>query len=160
MLRFWIQQEGQFRSFVHSGPLEFGRAGARNGVPREVLEDPWVSRHQLCVINLPDGQVELTNLSPRNPIRLAGGVLAGGETRRLDVPLRLEIGRTLLEIVPCGPGRTPASVLAPSGAPERRPGTSGVARRFRRLLGAGGRWVLALTTRVLRRPWRTSPAAS
>jgi hypothetical protein len=160
MLRFLIHQPGQFRSFEHSGPVEFGRARARNGVSRYVLEDPWVSRHQLCVIDLPNGQAELTNLSPRNPIRLADGVLAGGETRLLDVPVRLEIGRTLLEIVPCRARRTPETVFAPSGAPACRPGTSGVALRFRRLLGAGGRWVLALAARVFRRPWRTSPAVS
>jgi hypothetical protein len=152
MLHFRIHLAGQLESFEHSGALDFGRAEARDGVPRCVLEDPWVSRHHLRVVDLPSGKVELTNLSPTNPVRLPDGVLAGGETRRLDVPVLAEIGRTLLEIVPYVARRKPESVLAPAGAPEHRPGTSGVALRCRRLLGAAGWWALALTARVFRRP--------
>jgi hypothetical protein len=98
MLRFRLRQPGHSRTFEHAGPLEFGRAGPRDGVARCVVADPWLSRHQLRVTGLLGGQAELTNLSQTKDIRLDDGVLPVGATRLLSLPVGLEVGSTRLEI--------------------------------------------------------------
>ena len=48
MLRFQVSNKVESRTFNHeTGPIEFGRGSARNGLARCVVQDKFVSRDHL-----------------------------------------------------------------------------------------------------------------
>jgi adenylate cyclase len=100
MLRFQVHNKRENQDFEHlAGPIEFGRGGPRNNVPRCVIQDPYVSTHHVHVLELPGGRVRVQNLSTRNSIRLEDGTaIPTGGTSELDPPLRLVIGETALDV--------------------------------------------------------------
>lgn len=100
MLRFRVWNKVERQEIEHlSGPLEFGRGPARNDVPRCVLQDLYVSKDHIRVLELEDGRVRIENLSQRNSIRLAdGSVIAIGATREVIPPVHLAVGETTVEI--------------------------------------------------------------
>jgi adenylate cyclase len=108
MLRFRLRNDRQAEEFEHAaGPIEFGRGGPQNNVPRRVIQDQYVSGNHVSVLELPDGRINVTNLSARNNIRLADGVIPVGGTRQLPVPVRLTVGETILDIEPVGRALAP-----------------------------------------------------
>src|SRR5437763_15288008 len=118
MLRFRLRNERQTQEFEHPvGPIEFGRGGPQNNVPRCVIQDQYVSGNHVSVVELADGRVNVTNLSQRNNIRLADGVIPVGGTRQLTVPVRLTVGETTLDVEPAS-RPTPAAVPV---VPEEEP---------------------------------------
>src|SRR6516164_2563882 len=100
MLRVHLSNRREQREFEHSaGPLELGRGPQRNDVPRCTIQDLYVSKDHVHLRELEDGQVRLENLSQRNAIRLADGVLIPvGAGRNLDPPLSFVIGETTVRI--------------------------------------------------------------
>jgi adenylate cyclase len=100
MLRFRVWNKHERREIEHSsGPLEFGRGGPRNNVPRCVLQDMYVSKDHIRVLELEDGRVRIDNLSQRNSIRLAdNSIIATGASRELGSPVHLTVGETTVEI--------------------------------------------------------------
>jgi adenylate cyclase len=100
MLHFHISNKHERRQLDHpAGRIEFGRGPQRNGVPRCVVQDLYVSKDHLAVVELDDGRIRVENLSQRNPIILADKtVIAIGENRILTTPLRLLVGETTLDI--------------------------------------------------------------
>jgi adenylate cyclase len=83
------------------GPIEFGRVHRRGTVPRFVIEDSFVSRDHLWVEELPDRRVQLVNLSSRNPVRVSEEVVIPVQSsEQLDLPVRLTVGETVIEIRP------------------------------------------------------------
>jgi adenylate cyclase len=100
MLHFRVWNKLERQEIEHlSGPLEFGRGPARNDVPRCVLQDLYVSKDHICVLELEDGRVRIDNLSQRNSIRLADGSAIGiGTSRDLLPPVHLTVGETTVEI--------------------------------------------------------------
>ncbi len=97
-IRIWSKQEHQ--EVEHpSGPIEFGRGGPRNNIPRIVIPDLYVSKDHIQVQELDSGRVRVENLSQRNSIRLAdNSVIATGASRELEPPIHLSVGETSLEI--------------------------------------------------------------
>jgi adenylate cyclase len=97
MLKVTISNERQRRQFTHgAGPIEFGR-GPRRELERFVIEDRFVSRDQLRVEELSSGRIRLEVLGA--PGTLASGeTLATGAKGEYDLPLRLTIGYTIVEI--------------------------------------------------------------
>ncbi len=80
------------------GPLEFGRE-PRRGQERVVLADGFVSGDQMRIEEQADGQLRVENLSRRVPIKNANGrVVAPGESTTFDLPARLTLGETLVDI--------------------------------------------------------------
>jgi adenylate cyclase len=76
----------------------FGRGRARDA-PRLVVEDPYLSNNQLTVEEAGGGKVRLENLSQRVAIVLADGAALGpGDVNVVDLPTRLSVGTTLIEI--------------------------------------------------------------
>ena len=70
MLRFRVWNKLERQEIEHlSGPIEFGRGGARHNVPRCVIQDLYVSKDHIRVLELEDGRVRIENLSQRNSIR-------------------------------------------------------------------------------------------
>ncbi|HTU18316.1 MAG TPA: adenylate/guanylate cyclase domain-containing protein [Gemmataceae bacterium] len=97
-VRVWNKIERQEIEHL-SGPLEFGRGPARDDVPRCVLQDLYVSKDHVRVLELEDGRVRIENLSQRNSIRVADGpVLAVGTSREIVPPVHLTVGETTVEI--------------------------------------------------------------
>src|SRR3954454_20493907 len=100
MLRFRVSNKLQQQEFDHpSGPIEIGRGGARDDIPRCVIQDLYVSKDHISVLEAVGGKILVRNLSSRNSIRLAdNSVIAVGATRDLDSPLRMTVGETILDI--------------------------------------------------------------
>jgi adenylate cyclase len=104
MLRIQVSNKRERQEFEHpAGPLEFGRGGPRNGVPRCTVQDLYVSKDHVHVVELEGGRVRVENLSQRNSIRLAdNSVIATGATRDLDTPAQLTVGETTIRIEAVG----------------------------------------------------------
>jgi adenylate cyclase len=99
MLRILVSNEKQRLSLEHAaGPLEFGRI-LQHGAQRVVLDDPHVSRNQMRVRERSNGRLEIENISQRTPIFFPNeGTLEVGARREFDLPVRLNVGTTLIEI--------------------------------------------------------------
>jgi adenylate cyclase len=109
MIRVKVSNDRQQTQLEHAaGALEFGR-GPQRGVARIVIEDAFCSRDQLRVEERPGQRLFVENLSTKNPISLStGNVLAVGSTAEVDLPTRLSVGRTTVDIGgPVDPGSTP-----------------------------------------------------
>ena len=101
MLRVTVTHPKQDeRVFVHpQGPLEFGRGSAEGTVARCQIQDKYVSKSHLRLIEKPHSRVELENLSGTNPIRIGGGQpLAVGERREVPLPVLVTLGETQVKI--------------------------------------------------------------
>jgi adenylate cyclase len=98
MLFFLIANEQQRQQIQHArGPIEFGRRPVE-GPSRVVIKDPFTSRDQLRVEELPGGVVRLENLGS-TPVMLADGTrLASGQQHQATPPLRIVFGRTTLDV--------------------------------------------------------------
>jgi len=97
VLLFTLANERQKKQYQHrDGPMEFGRL-QQGQCARIVVEDPYTSRDQLRVEELPNGNVRLTNLG--SPITLPdGSQLAAGANKELTPPLRVVFGRSTLDV--------------------------------------------------------------
>ena len=100
MLRFRVWNKLERHEIEHlSGPFEFGRGPMRDEVPRCVLNDLYISKDHLRILELEDGRVRIDNFSSRNAIRLAdGSVIAIASSREVMPPIRLAVGETTIEI--------------------------------------------------------------
>lgn len=122
MLLFTLANERQRRSIQHNeGPIEFGRL-QQGQCARIVVDDPFTSRDQLRIEELPTGEVRVANLG--SPVSLAdGSQLNVGAARRFTPPVRLVFGCSTLEIglIPnadiAGPGSGMQTIARP-GAVE------------------------------------------
>jgi len=96
MLQITISNDRQNSKLNHSGgPLEIGR-GPQREVERLVIEDRFVSRNQMRLLQIGD-QVELENLGA--PLTLSDGqTIESGETKQFALPIRLTAGYTLIEV--------------------------------------------------------------
>jgi adenylate cyclase len=99
MLHVRVVNDRQNRQFEHpAGALEFGR-GPRREAPRVVIEDGFVSRDHLQVQEEPASRLRVTNLSQRQPLELPDGTrLAHGLSHVLDLPVRLMLGNTVIDL--------------------------------------------------------------
>jgi adenylate cyclase len=100
MLRFQLSNKREQQEFEHlSGPIEFGRGGQRNNIPRCVVQDPFVSKDHVHVQEVDGGRIRVENLSQRNSIRLEDNtVINTGVSRELPSPVRLTVGETYIDI--------------------------------------------------------------
>ncbi len=127
MLRIQILNKRERRNYEHcAGPLEIGRGPERDGIARCTVQDNYVSKDHVRLMELSDGRLRIENLSLRNSIRLADNSIIGiGEVRELRPPIRLTVGETLIDIdqiqdsVGEGPLATITSPFARSGSFQR-----------------------------------------
>ncbi len=98
MLQVYASNKWESKSKQYVGPLVFGRDPV-GGVDRCVLQDPFVSRSQLKVEELPNGRVRFENLSQTNRITFAdGSILETGTNCERTPPVRVTIGQTLIDV--------------------------------------------------------------
>ncbi|HZN36124.1 MAG TPA: adenylate/guanylate cyclase domain-containing protein [Pirellulaceae bacterium] len=97
MLLFTLANERQRRSIQHNeGPIEFGRL-QQGQCARIVVDDPFTSRDQLRIEELPTGDIRVANLG--SPVTLPDGTqLNVGAARRFTPPVRLVFGCSTLEV--------------------------------------------------------------
>ena len=128
MLQVVVRSEGQEWAFEHlGGPLEFGR-GPAGEARRCYLNDPFVSRDHLRILEDESGSLSVANLSHTSSVHLGdGSEIATGQERQVSAPLQLRIGQTeiLIERSAALPVReievaaeppVPAGVPAPTSA--------------------------------------------
>lgn len=103
MLRICVSNQQQQRTIDHpAGPLEFGRIPKR-GVNRVVLDDPHVSRNQLRIRERSGSKLLVENLSERIVCYLPNGeAVNAGESQEVDLPVRISVGATVLDILLSG----------------------------------------------------------
>jgi len=121
MLHVYISNKDERKQLEHSGgPIEFGRGPQREGIPRCVIQDAFVSRDHLRVEETAEGQVEVSNLSGLNPIVLADDtVIPPGRARECRLPVRAKIGESWITIEPPGDDPIKRDVLATITKPVR-----------------------------------------
>lgn len=101
MLQISYRNSSQNEQFSHdeAGPIEFGRSPALTGARHEVLVDDFVSRDQLLIEQFDTDTVRVQNVSSKVPVTLADGTVIGpGSELLVEVPVRLQTGRTQIEI--------------------------------------------------------------
>jgi adenylate cyclase len=109
MLQIKISNERESTQITHAdGPLELGRSESDSPNKRIVVDDPYVSRSQMRIEEVPVGRVSVENLgSPityshptsSNPKATLGTLeIASGGRIELTLPVRLTMGYTLVEI--------------------------------------------------------------
>lgn len=100
MLRIQIDYRGENAVVEHAdGPFEFGRGPQRNGIPRHIVSDSYVSANHVRLD--PNGETSaiITNLSTRNNIRLSeNDGIAVGASRELRYPIAFMVGETLIKV--------------------------------------------------------------
>src|SRR5262249_54798071 len=80
-----------------AGTLELGR-GVQREATRFIIKDERVSRDHLQVDELPNCRIRITNLSQTQAVKLPdGSSLAKGAAAELELPSRLQIGRTTID---------------------------------------------------------------
>jgi adenylate cyclase len=99
MLWISVRNARQNTQLSHAaGPIELGRGPPRD-VTRYVIEDAFVSRDQLRIEELPGRQAQVRNLSAKHPVTLADDkLIPASESQVLDLPVRITVGETLIEI--------------------------------------------------------------
>ena len=98
MLQITVANDQQNEQFTHElGPIEFGRI-EKEGVRRIVIRDRYVSRDQLQLLELPGGQLKLTNLGTAFTLADETEVEKGDMLTR-PAPIELTLGYTTLTIV-------------------------------------------------------------
>ncbi len=99
MIHFHLYNSNEERTFQHSeGPLELGRGPQRN-VPRQTVNDPYMSFNQMVVTELENRPIRIENISEHVPVEIEGSEpIALLSTRIVKLPVHLRIGRTNLQI--------------------------------------------------------------
>lgn len=102
MLNLTLTNRVETQHLAHpSGPLEIGRGPSRDGVPRVVVRDAFVSRDHLRVEETDGGRrVKLTNLSSKAPVAVDNSSLLNpNESGEFLLPVRLGVGETLVDVM-------------------------------------------------------------
>lgn len=100
MLYCFVNTNNEMLQMQHkSGPLEFGRGPKRNNVARCVVQDPYVSKDHVRVCETTPGNIHILNLSGKQPIWLSEqDTIAPGQEREIELPIRIGIGDSFVEI--------------------------------------------------------------
>ncbi len=99
MLCFSVSNKRERTRFRHeNGPIELGRQPKLGG-SEHVIADPYVSASQLLVEELPGDRIRIKNLSQKVKAEQANGTpIEPCASCELDLPVRLTVGTTLIEI--------------------------------------------------------------
>lgn len=100
MLRIVITNERQRIDFRHAqGLLHMGRLN-KDGVSSVVLDDQHVSRSQLQLEELDGNRLRIENVGRSDLLTDSGTRLSNQQIAEVNVPVRISVGKTLIEIVP------------------------------------------------------------
>lgn len=102
MLNLTLTNRVETQHLAHpAGPLEVGRGPSRDGVPRVIVRDAFVSRDHLRLEETDGGRrVKLANLSNKAPVAVDNSSLLNpGENGEFLLPVRLGLGETLVDVM-------------------------------------------------------------
>jgi signal transduction histidine kinase len=121
MLRLTVSNENERRHLEHAaGPIVLGRGPKAGDVARCVLQDPYVSKDHARLQEMPGGAVHIENLSTKLPITLEGGApIPPGGTCGVQLPIRLILGESLVEIDADSADTIPSALLESVRRPPR-----------------------------------------
>jgi signal transduction histidine kinase len=113
MLRFQVRNARERQQLEHAeGPIEFGRGPKRSNIPRCMIQDAYVSKDHVRIEELPEGEIQVTNLSQKQPIVLSDNVIPPSGQKRLTLPVLLGIGDTFIDVELATPDNVPRAALA------------------------------------------------
>jgi adenylate cyclase len=136
IFKIYISEDQQhLYSFELTGKCELGRQDdgepcpfneiAGNGCVRVIIahsDENNISRRHLHLEPLPDGRLLLANLSTSQHVFLGDGQkLVPGDRRTIQMPVRLGVGRKVLEIEELGEGPGLATLVTATRAPSVGP---------------------------------------
>ncbi len=100
MLAVTVTNKLETQQVTHkAGPLEVGRGPNREGVPRVVVRDAFVSRDHVRLEELPGRKVLLRNLSTKAPLTIDNhSVLNPGTECEFLLPVRVGVGETTVDV--------------------------------------------------------------
>jgi len=100
MLAVTVTNKLETQQVTHKdGPLEVGRGPGRDGVPRVVVRDAFVSRDHVRLEGLPGRKVRILNLSTKAPVTVDNhSILGPGTDAEFLLPIRLGVGETVLDV--------------------------------------------------------------
>jgi adenylate cyclase len=132
MLHVYVSNKDEQKQLEHSGgPIEFGRGPQRDGVPRCIIQDVFVSRDHLRVQEDAEGQIEIWNLSGLNPIVLSDDTLIlPGRSRKCELPVRAKIGESWISIEAAGYDPISRDALSTIALPVRARSLFGASRNI------------------------------
>jgi len=109
MFLITIENSKQQKQYLHEGGrLALGRQPGRDE-PHLVIDDDYVSRRHLVLEQVSPTRIRFENLG-RNDLELSDGIRIGqGACGEADLPIRLRIGRTTIDLAP--PAADPAPDL-------------------------------------------------
>src|SRR5947207_12422386 len=121
MLAVTVTNKLETQQVTHKGgPLEVGRGPGRDGVPRLVVRDAFVSRDHLRLEPLPAGKVRVFNLSTKAPVAVdSQTVLGPGNDCELILPVRLGVGETVVDVDSADAEPVSVNLLRTVAAPVR-----------------------------------------
>jgi adenylate cyclase len=121
-----VSNKAGMTRFEHAGgPLEFGRE-ARPGTLRRVIDDPYLSKNQLRIEEIPGSRLRVENLSSKVAVRTTEGLsIAPGATHVLPLPVRFTVGMTLIDFEETAEAEADdAGALRTVARPDLRPGAT------------------------------------
>jgi hypothetical protein len=148
MIQVNVTNASQRSSFHHAeGPLTCGRSPECEG-GKLLIDDIHVSREQFVVEERPGGKIRLENRG-RVVMSLAGGIaVPQGNSRDVDLPVRLTVGKTVVDIVAVA-GATPDSAVDPSRATLEGGGPVSVGAMTAKRVAKSYPYTLAYSYRLL-----------
>src|SRR5262249_19265675 len=121
MFSITVSNELETQQLTHNrGPLELGRGPAREGTVRVVIRDGFVSRDHVRLEEMPGGRVRIVNLSTKAPVTIDNhSTLNPGTDCEYPLPVRLEVGKTVIDLESAEPESLEMSALRTCRAPVR-----------------------------------------
>jgi signal transduction histidine kinase len=160
MLRFHVTNSRERLQLEHGlGPIEFGRGPKRGLVARCMVQDGYVSKDHARVEEMPSGEIRVDNLSAKQPIVIAEGGIPPGGWAVLHVPIRLDIGDTLVYIEPAIPEEVVSEDLKTVSQPLQARSMAGFGETFQSMGSAPPPDVLTQWFEAVFAVQRSSPAS-
>ena len=121
MLRCYVNNDRERQQLEHhTGALEFGRGPKRGEVSRCVIQDPYVSKDHVRIAELDNNRLRVENLSGKQPIWLsASSSIQPGSAFDLDLPARLTVGDSVIDIEPASGDTVRRELLGTVAQPVR-----------------------------------------
>src|SRR5262245_40319883 len=100
MLALTVTNKLETQQVTHrGGALEIGRGPGRDGVPRVVVRDAFVSRDHARLEPAPGGKLRIFNLSTKAPVTIDNhSILGPGTDAEFLLPVCLGLGETVVDV--------------------------------------------------------------
>ncbi len=121
MLALTVTNKLETQQVTHKGgALEIGRGTGRDGLPRVVVRDAFVSRDHVRLEPAPGGKLRILNLSTKAPVTIDNhSILGPGTDAEFLLPVRLGLGETVVDVTETDDEPLSVKLLRTVAAPVR-----------------------------------------